>query len=141
MNRVIELLDRGCHIKLLISDEKSIEQNAKFYFGLNGQDQSEKLTIAVSDVKNKVDVTLNNFRLNTTIGQYYCNKKFEIRRSNQLFTMAFVGIDKDSHRSDKVIKVTHYTYGCKNTQVCPRFLLTLPEYEHWFVSASKDDVL
>ena len=46
--------------------------------------------------------------------------------------MAFVGIDKDSHRSDKVIKVTHYTYGCKNTQVCPRFLLTLPEYEHWF---------
>ena len=131
MSRIIELLDRGCHIKLLISNEEMISQNAKFYFGLE-DDKDNTFEIAVSDVKNKIDVTLNYFKLNEKIKHYYCLNKFEIRRSSQPFTLAFIGIDLETNRTDKVLKITHYTYGCKDTLGCPSYILTLPEHEHWF---------
>lgn len=130
MNRIIELLHRGCRIKLLIANEDAIAENAEFYFGLENDD--DKLKTAIEDVENKVTVTLNNFKLNDVIKEYYCQGMFEIRRSSQLFTLAFVGIDLETSRDNKTLKVTQYTYGCKNTQDCPRFLITLPEHEHWF---------
>lgn len=132
MNRIIELLDKGCHIKLLISDENRIDDNAKFFFGLDEHSDEDTIKTAIEDVTTKIAVTLNNFKLNDTIKRYYCKNMFEIRRSSQPFTVAFVGVDLETNRTDKLLKITQYTYGCKNTQDCPRFLITLPEHEHWF---------
>ena len=133
MNRIVELLDRGCTIRLLISDEDTIDENARFYFGCKNEEKdSENAAVAVRDVKSKIDITLNYLKLNDAIHKYYCNKQFEIRRTNQPFTMSFIGIDLNSMTSNRKLKVTQYTYGCGNTFACPSFLLVLPEHRHWF---------
>lgn len=132
MNRIIELLNQGCHIKLLISGEEAISANAKLFFGLDGDAKSELLKTAIGDVATKIDVTLNYLKLNSNLQRYFCQNMFEIRRSSQLFTEAYVGVDLESERPDKILKVTHYTYGCENTQSCPHFIITLPENEHWY---------
>lgn len=132
MNRIIELLDQGCHIKLLISGDEAISSNAGFYFGLNSANEKKLIDTAIEDVKTKISVTLNYLKLNSDLQKYYCQKMFEIRRSSRFFTESFVGVDLESERSNKTLKVTHYTYGCKSTQNCPHFIITLPEHEHWF---------
>lgn len=120
-NRLVELLNQGCHIRLLVSDEGAIESNIFICSG-NEIDRVGK-DVAIKEVTNKMKISLNSLKTNVTIKEA-CNKDiFEIRRTKVPFTMSCVGINLSSKENNKKqLKITHnVTYH--EMRQCPSMLL------------------
>ena len=127
-----ELLDQGLNVRLLISSEKCIDYNAKQYFGFYESNRNSDEQI--KEAKSKLNTTLRSLQKYDKLKYYYSQKRFEIRCSDSLISVGFVGIDNFSKRAElnRAIKVTHYIFGCTNTPNCPRELISSLSNKHWF---------
>lgn len=127
------LLGRGIKVRLLISTEEALEYNAGLYFGLYGEDK-EKTAEFISEAQGKMATTLRNLAKYENLNRYFCEGKLEIRRSDSPFSIGLVGVNCFSSKSkiNKIIKITHYIYGCNNTPSCPRTLVSSFSNDHWY---------
>lgn len=133
IKEIEDALKRGCKMRLLISSEDCIENNARMYYGLNKGCSQRALNNYVTDVKTKINLTINTVKTNDILKHYLCNNKLEIRTLSVPFTTAFVGGNIFmENMEDREVKVTFYQYGCKDTKECPGFLLNNHEDRYWF---------
>lgn len=128
------LLDKGVHIRLLISSDEAITDNAKLYFGLYGINNVSTIDRFTEEVKNKIETTLRVFEKYPELTNYYCEGKLEIKRTSCPFFVGFIGVDiyNSDEGTMKIIKVTHYMHGCKNTPECPREIFSSFNNDHWY---------
>lgn len=132
IDQLLNLLDNGVNIKMLISDETNAIENAKVFYGLERQNNNVINQYKESFVS-QINISYGEIRHNDKLMEYIKSGKFEIRKTKTVMTTSFVGIDIFS-KKPKMLKATFYQYKCNNTKFCPYTVLTEQNRKdnYWF---------
>lgn len=129
-SKIERLLENGSHVRVLITTESALENNLRLYYGIKNQE--DDISAYIEDARKKIGITLNTLKTNEIIKKYYCEGKFELRRTNIPFATAYVGINILSGNSiNKELKVTHYVAG-KSTAQCPNMIFNPLDNSYWY---------
>ena len=137
---IIEMLQKGIEIDVLIASPQSTEENVKLYHGIN-YDEVEFLG-KHKDLLQKQICTLDYIKRIADISTYISNGKFILKTSDTVFSTSFVAYDifdkgmfrpqKEKKIKGKEIKASFYQYGCTEPKNEPNIIVDSFYSRDWY---------